>query len=535
MQRVTNWARKIIGDVPFFQSPLFKPYTLLVLLAFIIGFILRIWDFGNLPPGLMQDEASIGVEAASLYHYGMDRNGESFPVHFIAWGSGQNALYAYFLIPFVPWGLSPLVIRLPMLIAGLFTMGIVYGIAKKVFSPSIALLSLFLIAISPWHISISRWALESNLFPFMFSLAFLCLVSVDRHPFYFLPAMGLLALSLYAYGTAYFFVPLFIFIAALFWLKKPNLTKSIFFLGIGIFILLSFPIFLFVLVNAFGWNEIHLGALTIPRMISDPRIIEMTGILSGANKWYYYDLLTTAKILFLQTDDLIYNFIPPYGFLFPGAILFSLMGAGLVAEKFWKERSFGPWAFGAWLFLAFLLGILIPPTVHRINIIFIPLILCAAVALDWILRDKKILVAPIVLGLAAYAILFWREYSGSEFRQKIGWEFNDGLIPAIQYAKEIPAAPICLTNEMSMPYIYVQLADFRNPMEYLVTMKYLDPVAKYRVVQKMGRYSFGIQNCVMNPQTIYILKSDQTLPVEENLFSTETFGNYVVYIPLKVE
>jgi hypothetical protein len=78
--------------------------------------------------------------------------------------------------------------------------------------------------------------------------------------------------------------------------------------------------------------------ITIPRVISDPRIIEMAGFLSGGKKWYYYDLLTTAKILFLHTDGILNNFIPPFGYLFPGAILFSLLGAGLVADRFMKQK-----------------------------------------------------------------------------------------------------------------------------------------------------------------------------------------------------
>jgi hypothetical protein len=62
-------------------------YIATILATLLAGILLRTWKFGTHPAGLQQDEASIGVEAASLYYYGVDRNGESFPVHFIAWGS----------------------------------------------------------------------------------------------------------------------------------------------------------------------------------------------------------------------------------------------------------------------------------------------------------------------------------------------------------------------------------------------------------------------------------------------------------------
>jgi hypothetical protein len=523
-----GFGKRTVSIIKF----LFKPYNLLVFFAFLIGFILRVWDFGNLPAGLSEDEASIGVEAASLHNYGIDRNGISYPIHFISWGGGQNALYGYLLAPLVTLGQSPFIIRLPMLISGLLTLAIVYGIARKLFTPSIALMAIFLLAISPWHIMMSRWALESNLFPFVFSMAFLCLLNVDRNPVWFLVSMALLAISLYSYGTAYFLVPLFVFLIAAFFYMKPFVSRKILFIGIALFIFVSIPIFLFILVNTFQLDEIHLGIITIPRVISSPRIVEMTGFLHGAGfNWYYYNLLTTAKIMFLHTDGLTYNAIPPFGFLFPGAVLFALVGAFLAGEKFIKQKNFGMWAFGVWLILSFLLGIIQPPDINRINIIFIPLILCVAMTLDWLVRDRKLLVIPIALGLGAYAILFWREYTGSDYRSSVGWGFNDGLIPAIQSVMKYPDLPVCITNEMDMPYIYVQLIDFRNPKEYLAGIKYYKPIAKYRYVIKMDRYSFGIQNCDLTINTIYILKNDQQLPIDESYFTTHDYGDYVVYIP----
>ncbi|MGH2541274.1 MAG: hypothetical protein ACRDIB_00665, partial [Ardenticatenaceae bacterium] len=86
----------------------------------------RVWDFGGMPPGLNQDEVSIGYEAFSLLHFGIERNGFSFPAHLVSWGSGQNVLYAYLAMPFVAWGLTPVTVRMAMLIVGLLTLPLVY-------------------------------------------------------------------------------------------------------------------------------------------------------------------------------------------------------------------------------------------------------------------------------------------------------------------------------------------------------------------------------------------------------------------------
>jgi hypothetical protein len=59
-----------------------------------------------------------GWDAYDLGHYGTDHNGISDPVLLTSFGSGQNALYAYVLIPFVYHSLTPLTVRLPMLVRG---------------------------------------------------------------------------------------------------------------------------------------------------------------------------------------------------------------------------------------------------------------------------------------------------------------------------------------------------------------------------------------------------------------------------------
>ncbi len=523
-----GWGLSVLRVVKKFSNP----SRLLVLLAFAIGVGLRLWDFGNLPAGLNVDEASIAVEAKSLYRYGIDRNGMSFPVYFVAWGGGQNVLYAYLLLPLVPFGLTPELIRLPMVISGILTLLVIYGIARKLFSPSAAILALFLLAISPWHIMMSRWAVESNFLPFVFSLAFLCLLNVDRNPLWFPAGTALLAVSLYAYATAHFVVPLFLLLVVVFLFIKPVISKRVLFAGIALFTVLAFPIFLYIIVNIFQLQPIHLGLITIPRLISDPRFVASTGFLSGAGfQWYRNDFLTLVKILFLHTDGLVYNSLPPFGFLFPGAIVVAFVGAFLAAGKFRAQKTFGLWAFGAWLVLSVILGIVQWPLVQRVNILFIPLILCVAEALDWIIRDKKILVLPIALGLLAYGVLFWRTYTGPDYRFSIGWNFNNGMIPAIQSTMESPGLPVCIEDEFTFPYIYVQLVDFRDPRDWMANVKYVDPNVMFRIVEKMDRYSFGLENCSMDRKDIFILKSDQPFPLDESLFTTQVFGDYIVYYP----
>jgi len=51
-------------------------------------------DFGCIPPGLNQDEASPAHDAYALIHHGVDRHGYRLPVVLVSWGSGMEALAA---------------------------------------------------------------------------------------------------------------------------------------------------------------------------------------------------------------------------------------------------------------------------------------------------------------------------------------------------------------------------------------------------------------------------------------------------------
>ena len=94
-------------------------FILAEILLFLLGFIVRTVGIQYFPIGLNTDEASSGYEAYSILNYGIDRNGNFLPIFLVAWGSGQNALYTYLMIPFVKlFGLNIITTRLTMAIIG---------------------------------------------------------------------------------------------------------------------------------------------------------------------------------------------------------------------------------------------------------------------------------------------------------------------------------------------------------------------------------------------------------------------------------
>ncbi|MFN2118768.1 MAG: ArnT family glycosyltransferase, partial [Anaerolineales bacterium] len=351
----------------------------------VIGIFARGWEMRRLPPGLNADEASIGVEAYDLAHFGVDRNGVSFPIHFISWGSGQNALYGYLLIPFVAsLGLSPLVVRLPMILAGIASLPLMYLAGRETFGARVGLLAMFCLAISPWHILLSRWGLESNVLPFIFLAAFVCLLLALQTSIWFIPASILFGLSLYAYGTAYAVVPVFMLLCLLILGRRQAVHARHLLGGALAFCVVATPIVLFLGVNTFHLPQITLGPLTIPRLPAQPRYEEATLLGQGNplvglvdNAW------TGLQVLATESDGIIYNTVSPFGVFYRLLLPLSLFGIGILAHEARRNAKPQSWLLIAWLGTALLPAFLQPVNINRFNIVFLPLLICCAVGIGW--------------------------------------------------------------------------------------------------------------------------------------------------------
>lgn len=107
---------------------------LVLLVIIIVGILLRVYQFTDIPPSLHQDEASAGYEAYSLLLTGKDRWGNSWLSYFPSWSTGQNVLYSYLSIPIIKFfGLNPLTTRLVSLIFGILTLPLLYLTIEPIF------------------------------------------------------------------------------------------------------------------------------------------------------------------------------------------------------------------------------------------------------------------------------------------------------------------------------------------------------------------------------------------------------------------
>ena len=506
---------------------------MLFCLILLVGSFARIWEFGALPPGLNQDEASSGVDAFSLLHYGVDRNGIRFPVHAIAFGSGQNVPYDYLMIPFIALGgLNPITVRLPMLLIGIITLPLIFYVGRKTAGDSFGLMAMFFIAISPWHIMLSRWGLDSNILPFLFLCGYACLLASETNNHWFIVACLFFGFSLYAYGTAYIAVPIMVVSACLILFTAKRVNRKTLLIGLMVLLCVGTPIGLYVLINSFKLRSLRLGLITIPRLPSEPRY-EMMGALFQPDFWQalLHNSIAMLTLFWTQSDHLSWNGLDPHGYFYRYTLPLAVIGAfGLLPlRKGWFKVE--KLLLVIWLAACLPIGVLEEININRINLIFIPLIICMAYPLTWLTGRFKplrwLLIAALLVGFAA----FNRDYHGQAYRQESSRDFFAGLLPAIEAARQAGSGPICVTNvEVAMPYIYALFVEQTAPANYLNNIEYVDASAPFRRVRSLGRYAFGLENCAQDPKTIYILKNEVP-PNSQIYYQVEQFGLFKVYQP----
>src|SRR3989338_5940883 len=130
---------------------LLKKYWQLVLIILLAALLNLFW-INRVPPALNWDEAAIGWNAKTIWHMRLDEFGIRLPVSFKSFGDYKAPLYIYLTAPVVGiFGTSELSVRAVSAVAGIVSVGIMYFLA----GPAAAII----LAISPWHILLSRPAL----------------------------------------------------------------------------------------------------------------------------------------------------------------------------------------------------------------------------------------------------------------------------------------------------------------------------------------------------------------------------------------
>lgn len=124
---------------------------------------LRLLSLSHVPPGLYRDEAFNGLDALRVL------SGEH-PIYFAA-NRGREPLFIYFIAATVRlFGRSPGALRLAAAVCGTLTVPATYLMARTWFNQRVGLLSAAIIAITYWHVQLSRVGFRAIVLPLVFAL-----------------------------------------------------------------------------------------------------------------------------------------------------------------------------------------------------------------------------------------------------------------------------------------------------------------------------------------------------------------------------
>lgn len=402
----------------------------------LVGCAVRLWGLSTLPCGLHQDEAFAGYEAWALLNHGTDSVGYHNPVYFTSWGSGMNALEIYMMLPFVAlFGTATTALRLPQAIVGCLSLFAVYGFGKRAFGRRFALGALAVLALCPWHIIMSRWAMESNLAPGFLLFGLYCFVRGLTCTRWLYASAVAYGLSLYAYATIWPIVPLIVLLQVGYALAYRKLYVKKLLGPAVILFLFALPLLWFLGVQMGFLSEIRTAVFSIPKML-EFRGNEISLSHIGEN------LRTAWRVLWNQCDSSSWTEQMPFGLYYPFWLPLAALGLyALVTESLSAVKqhvfTFQPFIlfnlFGAVVLCALIEEV----NVVRMNAIHIPILLCIAYGIYFLCRNFGLWIKVLFCLLYGICFLLFGWQTVTTYNDAIRADFNEGLRQAVVYAQQV--------------------------------------------------------------------------------------------------
>lgn len=507
----------------------------IVALLIAIGAGIRLYKFGAIPAGLHRDEASLSYDAYSLLMYGVERNGFHWPIIFGAYGSGQSGTLAgYLSMPFLyAFGLVPIATRAVNLLFGIASLPLFYWVSRRIAGKNVALFALFLLAINPWHILISRWGWDCNLFPHLFLIALCLLVAgSEKKPWLYPLSAITMGLALYSYGTSYVFLPIFILCAIPYLLVHQKISKRMTLICATIFTMIAVPIGLFLLINTIGWPTITTPLFSIPNLGHVTRqqsalfLHERTILESIArNIGIFFSLLIS------QNDHALENSVQGFGFLYLFSLPITIFGIIKAGYTRIQTRYAPIMLMVCWLVCSVVVAAVLDPAIHRVNIIIFPLIFFTALGLERIRTLSTITCVFLVFAYSVSFIFYTHTYFGS-YAEATGKYFSESLDTAVQDAADAVSGIICVTHSnVFVPEMTIVYQLKMDPRIFFNTVKFYNKNDLYPHTKSFDRFQIGLESCDRTKVEAYVLTREEARDFPESEYTQTMYKYFVVAIP----
>ena len=489
---------------------------LLLLIILLAGF-LRFYNISNIPPSLNWDEAALGYNAYTLGLDGKDEFGKFLPVQYLeSFGDFKPVLYSYLAaVPVKIFGLGEFGVRFPSALLGTLTVFLTYFLVKEIFPKKdkkndyIALLSAFILAISPWHIMLSRGAYEANVSTFFIVLGVISfLKAINKNSWYLLPSAASFALTFYTFNTARVFVPLFVIALTIVFRTKliKNWKQTVIAGVLGLFLLLPLIPFLLSPQAKLRFNEVNI--------FSDISIIERSNqYIANDGGAFWSRLIHNRRVLYSIEFAKHYldNFNPKFlfitgdgnprfstqdvGQLYIISLPFLITGTFILIRR--KEGHF--WILAVWLLLGIIPAATARETPHalRIETVIPTLQIITAygfVLLVMVIRNKNIqkLTAGLAVLIYLFSLFYFFHGLMYHFPREYSSEWQYPYVEAVKFVEESKNnfEKVVFTKNLGRPYIYFLVYGNHDPKRLRQGAKIEREAYGFVHVNSLGNISF---------------------------------------------
>lgn len=330
-----------------------------LLIAILVGGILRLYQLGTIPYGYTWDEAAITYDAWGIADWHRDQWAEFMPLTFKSFGDYKAPVMIYLLATtFLATGVQEITIRLVSALAGIVLIGITYLLAKELLPKYgwVAPISAMLVAISPWNVHMSRVGFEANLATTLLAMSVWLFLVAKRFPWAYVLSAAAFAVTFYSYQSTKIVVPLLLVL--LIWYQWKDVVKNKVWSGLS-FIVLGLGILPLLLDFSGGGGERARQALIV---FNDAGKFALGGAtLTSIFKNGIHHLLPDYWVLGIQEN--LRHIVPGFGIVFWLTLGFLVTGLILLLKK---QRKLGLFLLG-WILIAMLPSILSKVSPHGLR------------------------------------------------------------------------------------------------------------------------------------------------------------------------
>lgn len=502
-----------------------------IIAILVLAAALRFVQLGKNPPGLYWDEVSLGYNAYSILQTGRDEHGEFLPLtRFKAFGDYKPPGYIYATVPAIAiFGLNEFAVRFPSALAGVIMIWLTYLLVKELFSYKLAVAAALLLAVSPWHLQLSRVAFEAMLAAALNLAAIYFFVkATHKSGWYLIPSAVFFVLTLYTFNSNRLLTPLVLMALILIYGRDLWFKKSAVIVAAIIGLVLSLPLIPYWRSpeSKVRWHEVNIFSDLDVIKDSNRRIAADGGgriaklmhhryLGHAANFLHHYFDHFNGKYLFISGDGNPRFSTQSTGQLYLIEALPLLVGCYFLLT----HRSKAGALLLAWFFLGPIPAATARETPHALRTVSMLPVPQIIVALG-LMRFKKLLLFLVACVLLLEFIRFQYDYYRN-YPQEFGGEWLIQYPPLVRYLKSVEDNydQIYVTNDFGRPYIYFLFYNQIDPAQFQLegrTTRTGD-VFGFFDVHSVGKYKFGAPNLThLQPKTAYVVRDGNQFKIIDN-------------------